>query len=176
MAMFDFTVDETSICQTIGPPDGLLVSLIMRAAPIYEVPDWNQGTMKWRSGYLQLRGSRDTRDLICVNPAQNGMAFIGAAPNARLVTNNSLNYWGDLIVACAPRGGVFAITLSDVANPRAPLPTPGWAPNGAFGDGNGFKHPWPVRPMEAKPNEPPAPKPHGTARKAGAILQAARAP
>lgn len=33
MANFDFTLDETPIGTTIGPPDGYLVSLLMTPPP-----------------------------------------------------------------------------------------------------------------------------------------------
>jgi hypothetical protein len=116
--------------------------------------------MCWVSGYLQLRNSRDLRDLVCVNPAQNGMAFCGAAPFAELFVNTSIGYRGDLTVIAVPKGWTFAVTLSDAPIVRPPM-TPEWNFSGA--------NYTPVNPPAAK-------KPHGTARKAEAILQAARTP
>jgi hypothetical protein len=82
------------------------------------------------SGYFVLRGNLDIRDLICLSP-QSGD---GGGPDGVMVANHSLGYRGELLVVAVPRGSTWSLTISDVENPRAPPPTPGWAPNGAFGD------------------------------------------
>lgn len=86
MARFDFTLDETSIGQTIGPPDGFLVSLVMTTPPVNDGPPrWNEGSRRWVSGYFVLRGSGDTRDLYC--------ARSGFVSNV-LIQDHSLGYSG----------------------------------------------------------------------------------
>jgi hypothetical protein len=111
MAMFDFTLDDTTVGQNIGPQNGFLVSLRMTTPPVYEVPEGNDGSGFWRRGYLQLRATGDVRDLYCNSVVQNGHSA---------VQNHSLPYRGDLVVRCVPRGGVFSLTLSDQPNPRRP--------------------------------------------------------
>ena len=65
--MFDFTIDESSIGHTIGPPDGYLVTLSMTRAPSrHEVPDHNPSIQQFTSGYFTLRTSRATQNLINV--------------------------------------------------------------------------------------------------------------
>jgi hypothetical protein len=75
MATTDFVIDDTMMGQTIGPPHGYLVSLVVTTPPkVYEVPEWNPGTQRWTRGYFVLRGSGDFRDLFACNgrPAAAG--------------------------------------------------------------------------------------------------------
>ena len=65
MALFDFEISDADIGRNLGVPDGFLVNLGMAASPMYEVPTWHEGRMHWRTGYLELRGSRAVRSLIC---------------------------------------------------------------------------------------------------------------
>ena len=111
MAMLDFVIDETFVGQTIGPPDGYLVSLTMQTPPIYETPEGNDGSGVWKRGYLQMRGSRDHRGLYCSQ---------GGHISKSLIANKSIPYNGDLIIQCVPRGSVFNLTLSDAPVVRAP--------------------------------------------------------
>jgi hypothetical protein len=54
MANFDFTLDETAIGTTIGPPDGYLVSLLITTPPNdNDPPRWDEGRGRWLSRYLQ---------------------------------------------------------------------------------------------------------------------------
>ena len=112
MALTDYTLTDASVGQTIGPPNGFLVSLKMTTPPKHETPEGDDGSGIWRRGYLQLRGSGDVRDVYC--------ATTGSVPGGFLIGNNSIPFKGDLIVRCVPRGGVFALTLSDLPNRRAP--------------------------------------------------------
>ena len=113
MALTDYTLTDASVGQTIGPPNGFLVSLKMTTPPVYEVPEGDDGSGIWRRGYLQHCAAtrRPFRDLYCNSVVQNGFSA---------VAGHSLGYRGDLIVRCVPRGGVFALTLSDQPNRRAP--------------------------------------------------------
>lgn len=105
----DYVIDNSMVGQTIGPKDGFLVSVTMTTAPKgYVVPDWNPGTRRWTSGYLQLRATGDSQNIYCANPHQWGYL------SNFLVGNQSLGYDGDLRVVCCPKGAVFSLTLSDV--------------------------------------------------------------
>jgi hypothetical protein len=49
-AQFNFTIDETNIGETIGPPDGYLVNLIMTTPPNNNSPPrWDEGRGQWLS-------------------------------------------------------------------------------------------------------------------------------
>ena len=127
----------------------------MLTSPVYEVPCWTEGNRHWVSGYLELRGSRAVRSLISWSPAQNGLVIgtpsIGVGGKsipAMLLRDGSLDYRGDLMVLCVPKGGAFTIQLSDIPYVAPPPPAfPLW---------------WQ--------------QPASTARRAGAILEAARSP
>jgi hypothetical protein len=155
----DFTITDADIGRTIGPRDGFLVSLTMAVAPsVYEVPDANPATQQFKSGYFTLRGSGDVRNLY--NSLTGGLSPV-------LIQNHSLAYHGDLKVVCVPRGSTWSITLSDVAlskQERNEL--------GKTEAQKALEAHW--RRLEAARSA--APQPHGTARRAEAILQAARAP
>jgi hypothetical protein len=109
--MYDLVIDRSMVGQTIGPANGFLVDLRQTKSPVDDggsrcAPD---GT--WVSGKIQLRGSRDVRDLICSDSLDVG-GWSGKTKT--LVANHSLPYQGDLRVRCVPRGAVFEISLSDV--------------------------------------------------------------
>jgi hypothetical protein len=92
----------------------------------YVVPEWDDGKMLWKSGYLVLRGSRDLRDLVSASP-QTGGGW-GPDGSGAMVINGSIAYHGQLQIVCVPRGSTFSVTLSDVENPRTPssLPSGNW--------------------------------------------------
>jgi hypothetical protein len=123
MAMFEFTLDDTMVGTAIGPPDGgYLVNLRQtQSQASYAVPDGDDGSGVWRSGYLVLRGSGDIRDLYCNCPSQCGVFD----PAKTWVANSSLAYRGQLIVQSVPRGSVWALSLSDV--PFVKAVDPFWA-------------------------------------------------
>jgi hypothetical protein len=50
-----------------------------------------------------LRGSRDLRDLVCVDVATNGHAFQWWVSDGNMVVNRSIAYRGDLIVVWVPK-------------------------------------------------------------------------
>jgi hypothetical protein len=158
MAQTTFTVDETYIGATIGPPDGYLVSLTMTKPPsVYEVPDANPATQQFTSGYFTLRGSRDTCNLY------NAMT---GHVSKFLIANHSLGYRGDLRVMGVPKGSVWELTLSDIPVAKGTHPVD---EREAF-----------IRGLlaQAAAKASAEAQPHGasTARKAGAILHAARTP
>jgi hypothetical protein len=167
MATTDFIITDVDAGRVLRVPDGFLTTLRMTTPPIHETPRWNEGEQKWVAGYFVLRGRHDYRDLICFEPASNGHAMTWWGADGSMVINGSIGYRGDLIVVAVPRGSQWSITLSDTPNVRAPRPI---VHN--FSGAN-------YKPV----NPPPSPKAssaerHGasTARKAKAILQAARTP
>ena len=109
MALFEFDVDDSFIGKTIGPPDGgfLVDNRQARPASSYITPYGNSNGI-WVSGYFQIRGSLDQRDLICVNPSQ-------APASDGHVAARSIPYHGALRILCVPKGSLWRMTLSDVA-------------------------------------------------------------
>lgn len=119
MATFDFQIDNSMVGQSVGPPDGFLVSLrLTTTPPVYETPSGDDGSGLWRRGYFQIRGSRDYRDLFCGSPSSWGYF------SSDLVANRSLAYRGNLTILCVPKSSVFSLTLSD--QPYVPPPPPPW--------------------------------------------------
>jgi hypothetical protein len=109
--MYDLVIDRSMVGQTIGPANGFLVDLRQTKSPVDDggsrcAPD---GT--WVSGKIQLRGSKDVRDLICSDSLDVG-GWSGKTKT--LVANHSLDYRGELKIRCVPKGAIFEITLSDV--------------------------------------------------------------
>jgi hypothetical protein len=111
MATFDFVIDRSTVGQSIGPANGFLVDLRQTKSPVDDGPSRCAPDGTWVSGKIQLRGSRDVRDVICSDSLDVG----GWSGKTKiLVANHSLNYRGDLLVRCVPKGAIFEITLSDV--------------------------------------------------------------
>jgi hypothetical protein len=154
--MYDFQISDADVGRNLGVADGFLINLIMTQPPtVYETPDHNPATQQFKSGYFTLRGSGDTQNLYC---------SLTGHLSTFLVANHSLAYHGNLVVVCVPRGSTWSITVSDVAlskKERNEL--------GKTATQKALEAHW--RHLEAAP-----PQPHGTARKAEAILQAARTP
>jgi hypothetical protein len=87
--------------QVVGPPDGYLVSLRQsRSQNNYEVPDWDDGRMIWKSGYFVLKGARDHQAIYSNCPGQCGTVD----PAKTWVVNASIAYHGSLIIQCVPKG------------------------------------------------------------------------
>jgi hypothetical protein len=109
--LYDFTITDTFIGQTIGPNVGFLVDLKQVRGPSrYIAPAFDEGRQHWVSGYFQIRGALDHRDLVCVCPSQSP-----SAPFGTYVINKSIAYRGALTVLCVPVGSEWRMTLSDVA-------------------------------------------------------------
>jgi hypothetical protein len=137
MAMTEYTLTDANVGDVLPITDGFLVSLSMTQSGGFDgSPRFDEGKLIWVSGYFVLRGSLDIRDLICLSPQSGG----GGGPDGVMVANHGLGYRGDLLVVAVPRGSTWSLTISDVESPRAPPPTPGWAPNGAFGDYPSYGH------------------------------------
>ena len=98
MATFDFVIDRSMVGQTIGPQNGWLIDLRQTQSGSNE-PAMADPTGKWLTGYLQLRGSLDPRDIYCAIPSQNFMNWSGKTKiliaNTRSITTATL--WS---VAC----------------------------------------------------------------------------
>jgi hypothetical protein len=116
----DYVIDDSMVGRALPITDGFLVSLrLTTPPPVYETPEGDDGSGVWRSGYLQLRGSGDHKDLFCASPSSWGYV------SKLLVGNQSLPYRGDLRVLCVPRGSEFSVTLSDIPIDRTLLAAPG---------------------------------------------------
>ena len=141
MSNFDFVITDANVGTALTPENGFVVNLSMTQAPVLDGdPRWDEGRRVWRSHYLVLRGQYDIRDLVSFDPMSTPGALCGGAPRGEVLINASIGYRGGLQIICVPRGSTWSLTLSDVANPRPAPAVSGWAPNGAFGDENGFKH------------------------------------
>jgi hypothetical protein len=124
---FDFTLTDADVGRAVGPQDGFLVAQRQtQNQTANEVPEWDNGRGVWRSAYFVLRGSNDHQAIFCTSPQSGGTVD----PAKVWVVNQSLRYHGDLIVQSCPRGSQWALTLSDVPNPRlAPAAWPTWYDN-----------------------------------------------
>jgi hypothetical protein len=124
--MTDYVIDETFVGRALDPADGFLVNLRQtKSQASYAAPDGDDGSGVWKSGYLQLRGSRDIRDLYCNSPSQCGTVDVAKT----WVANASIAYRGALVVRSVPRGSQWAISLSDQPVSRsthAAWPTSMW--------------------------------------------------
>ena len=70
-----YTIDTTSIGQTLPVTNGFVTDIKMMTPPVYEVPSFDEGRQCWVSACFVLRGSHDIHDLVCVAPACNGWEF-----------------------------------------------------------------------------------------------------
>jgi hypothetical protein len=118
LATTDFQITEANIGEMIGPQDGFLVALSRTRPHVHDgAPRWSASRLRWLSGYFVLKGTRDARNLISIDPS-NGHAFIDYGgygwPVAHVAMSASLDYAGLLEIVCVPKGSEWAITLSDV--------------------------------------------------------------
>jgi hypothetical protein len=117
-AMTVSPISDSDIGTTIGPTDGYLAFLSMAVPPsVYEVPDWDEGRMCWKSGYFVLRGSDDCRDLVCLNPSSEGWLIAGHS-----IIQGVMPYRGDLTVVSVPRGSLWNVTTGGGATTAAAEP------------------------------------------------------
>jgi hypothetical protein len=114
MALTELVLDDSYIGQTIGPQNGWLVDLVQTGRATKSVtPCFNEGKQHWVSAYIQLRGSKDVRDIFCLNPSQSPAPPLSTSKRHTHVVNDSIPYLGDLIVKCLPAGSTWEIALSD---------------------------------------------------------------
>jgi hypothetical protein len=169
MAQFEFVITDANIGEVIGPPNGFLVKLMRTQPPkpSHQIPDYDPGRRRWKSAYLQLRASGESRDVVCVS-SQFGGGWAAHFGNgmASLWEGASVAYWGDLTVLCVPKGSVWELTLSDIPVAKGTTPV---------SEVEAFMRGLFARAAKARAA---AGEPQGasTARKADAILHAARAP
>ena len=69
-----------------------------------------------------LRGSRDFRNLFCIDTQGGGGANGGGYEN--VLISASIGYWGELQIICIPKGSVWEIQLSDI--PYKAVPATNW--------------------------------------------------
>jgi hypothetical protein len=119
----DYVIDDTMVGQVVGPMDGFLVSLRQTQAQArYAVPDGDDGSGVWKSGFFVLKGSRDHQAIYSNCPSQCG----SVDPGKVWVANASIGYRGELQVVACPKGLVWSLTLSDVPNIRSAA---AWSPS-----------------------------------------------
>ncbi len=162
MALTVYTLDASSIGAIISPADAFVVNLMMTQAPnpSYDVPDYDPGRQRWKTARFVLRGTGDIRDLLCIDCQSGGGWASHYGHTSSVLADASYGYRGELEIVCVQRGSVWSLTLSDQPYVRAPPP---WPPV--------------IAPRKPPPPEPVRPHdPRMSARKAGAILEAARQP
>jgi hypothetical protein len=115
MALTELVLDDSYIGKTIGPANGFLVDLVQTGRTTKSTtPCYNDTKQHWVSSYCQLRGSKDIRDIFCLNPSQSPAPPLSTSKRHTHVVNDSIPYLGDLIVKCLPAGSTWEIALSDV--------------------------------------------------------------
>ena len=98
MAETTFTIDETSVGETLPVTDGYITGLVMTQGPtVFENPAWDEGRQIWVAAYFVLRGTKDLRDLICLQPSTTP-AFSWFGSSANMIVNGNLPFLGDLTV------------------------------------------------------------------------------
>ena len=107
----DLTLTDQDAGTVIGPRDGYLVSLKLTRPPDVLNPMPRIGAHFTLSDDRAI--SSALKNLISYDP----LSGWGAAGGV-LWLNASVRYWGALKIISVPKGAVFAITLSDVPNPR----------------------------------------------------------
>ena len=122
MALTNITIDETSIGGALDPADGFLVSLSQTTPAVPDGdPQWSASLGRWRTGYLVLKGERDTQAVYSNRPSVWTPLWSGGERS--LIASNSLPYAGRLRIECVPKGSTWSLTVSDV--PFVRLADPG---------------------------------------------------
>jgi hypothetical protein len=119
MATFDFTLSVDDIGAALAPADGYLVNL-SQTSPSSDRsdPQFSAAMQRWKTGYISLRGERDRQAIYCNRSSVWTPLWSG--DTRILITNQSLDYHGRLVVECVPKGSTWSLTLSDVPIFRAP--------------------------------------------------------
>ena len=75
MALFDYEITDADIGRVLDPPDGFLVdNKQVQPASSYVVPYGNSDG-RWVSGYFQIKGTLDGRDLFAFARRKPGRAW-----------------------------------------------------------------------------------------------------
>ena len=136
MATFDHTLTEADIGAILDPANGFVVSL-SQTAPTTDRgdPQWSASLLRWKTGYLALRGEGDTQAIYCCRPG--GWTPLWVGDTRILIVSASLQFRGRLVVQCVPKGATYQLTLSDVPVTRPPR---GNVDGGNFGDFPSWRH------------------------------------
>jgi hypothetical protein len=139
MTTTSYTITDADKGRFLPIKDGFLVNLTRTQAspPGYEIPDFDPGRQRWKTARFVLRGTKDIRDLCCIDTQSGGGAGGGGFDS--VWANASVAYTGELEVVCVPKGSTWSLQLSDVPNVRAPRdagfgayadnrPQGGWSP------------------------------------------------
>ena len=127
MATFNFIIDETFVGATSGPVDGFVVNLKRTQAGPYDPPAFSEAKQQWTAGRFVLRGSRDFRNLMCIDTQSDGYWASQYGNTAGVLTSASVSYPGELQIICIPKGSVWEITLSDIPYVPPPPSLPWWS-------------------------------------------------
>ena len=116
MALFPYTIDETSVGSILDPADGFLTELRRTQAPppgTAEAVEFSASKQCYVKGQFVLRASRDHQNLISIGPTD-------IVPTGIWAQAASIAYVGDLQVVCVPKGSTWSLTLSDTPIIRPP--------------------------------------------------------
>jgi hypothetical protein len=119
----DYVIDDTMIGAVLPVANGFVVNLTRTKAGPYDLAQWDEGRGVWKAGRLVLRGSRDIRDLICIDTQGGGGWASSWGHRDGVLANRSVPYAGELMVVCVPRGSIWELTLSDQPYVKPP---PSW--------------------------------------------------
>jgi hypothetical protein len=121
MATFDFTLTDQDMGRVIGPENGFVVNLKRTRPGPFETPSFSEATRQFTTGRFVLRGSREFRNLMCLDTQSDGLWASQYSSTASVLINASMAYRGELMVVCVPRGSVWEIELSDVPYKQVPV-------------------------------------------------------
>jgi hypothetical protein len=80
-------------------------------------------SLRWQNAYFVLRGSRDLRDLICVNPHTDGSFASWWGSRANMIINGKFWLSPPLTVITVPRGSQWTLSISDAPTREQSPPT-----------------------------------------------------
>jgi hypothetical protein len=126
MATFNFTLTDADMGRVLTPADGFVVKLRRTKAGPFDPPSFSEATQQFTTGRFVLRGSRDFRNLVCIDTQSDGGWASQYASTASVLESASLNYAGELMVVCVPRGSIWELSLSDIPYVRAPMTAAEW--------------------------------------------------
>jgi hypothetical protein len=126
MALTEYTITDADIGRVLPVADGFVVNLKRTKAGPYDPPAFSEAKQQWTTGRFVLRGSRDFRNLMCIDTQSDGYWASQYGNTASVLNNASVGYRGDLTIVCVPKGSVWEITLSDIPYVRVPVTAAEW--------------------------------------------------
>jgi hypothetical protein len=114
MATFDFTLTDADMGRVLTPADGFVVKLRRTKVGPYDPPSFSEAKQQFTTGRFVLRGSRDFRNLVCIDTGSGGGWASQWSNTADVLVSASIGYRGELQIICVPKGSVWEIQLSDI--------------------------------------------------------------